>query len=160
MSQNESKRPEICQSEPKPAETTQNFKIGKSDIFLIVFVFQISTPNAQIWVFWAKKYRLTNLNEISLVPFFESTDFKFVICFWKLRTQIYKPWQFGSKSINFLILHKFRTNPISKKMISNLTLVFANCEPKSPNLGYFGQKALMNLYHMAYLQIILLWHTF
>ena len=48
---------------------------------------------------------------------------------------------FGSKKINFLILLvKFCINPISNVLISNLTLVFENFEPKSPNVGILGQK--------------------
>ena len=60
------------QKDPKPAkrpkkiakqpETTQNFKTGEIRIFLQASVFQTSSPNAQIWVFWAKKYQLSNLS--------------------------------------------------------------------------------------------------
>ena len=63
---NEPKQPETSQNEPKPAEatpniakrpeTTQNFKIREIWDFLPAFVFQVLSPNTQIWVFWAKKY--------------------------------------------------------------------------------------------------------
>ena len=43
---NEPKRAETSQNEPKPAKTTQNFEIGEICNFLLVFVSQISCPNA------------------------------------------------------------------------------------------------------------------
>ena len=48
--------------------------------------------NAQIWGFCAKKYQLSNLNEILFAPYFEGTDFKSDIGFPKF-------WNF----ITFLI---------------------------------------------------------
>ena len=45
----------------KQPKTTQNFKSGEIWNFLLAFVFQISSPNGQIWVFWIKKYQLSNL---------------------------------------------------------------------------------------------------
>ena len=51
-----------------------------------------------------------------------------------------KNWPFRDKNINFLILAKFRVYPILNVLISNLTLVFENFEPKSPNTGNFCQK--------------------
>ena len=62
------------------------------------------------------------------------------LLFFTLRTQMPKFWYFGSISINFLILTKFCMYPISNVLTSNLTLVFENFGPKSPNLGIFGQK--------------------
>ena len=47
---------------------------------------------------------------------------------------------FGPKSINSLVLTKFRMCSISKVLISNLTLVFENFEPKCPNLSILGQR--------------------
>ena len=47
---------------------------------------------------------------------------------------------FGPKSIIFLILTKFCMCPILKVLISNLTFVFKNLEPKSKHLGILGQK--------------------
>ena len=38
-------------------------------------------PNAQIWAFWAKKYKDSNLNEISHVPYSEGADLKFAFRF-------------------------------------------------------------------------------
>ena len=75
----------MSQKDPKPAETTQNYKTGKIYNFLLDIDFQIWNPNAQIWAFSAKKFWLSNLNEISHVPYFEYADFKFVICIWKFR---------------------------------------------------------------------------
>ena len=90
---NELKQPETSQNEPKPVktsrnhpkrsktsrndprkiakqpETTQNFEIGEIWNFLLVFVFRISCPNAQIQAFWAKKYQLSNLlTKFSVYP--------------------------------------------------------------------------------------------
>ena len=47
---------------------------------------------------------------------------------------------FGSKSINFIIFAKFCMCSISNVVISNLTLVFENFQPKSPNMGILGSK--------------------
>ena len=49
-------------------------------------------------------------------------------------------WHFGSKSINFLVFTKFYLYPISKKLISNLTLFFENFEPKCPFMGILFKK--------------------
>ena len=94
MRQNQPKRPPKIVKQP---EMTQSFKIGEICNFVLAFVFQILSPNAQILAFWAK-------------------------------------------SINFLILMKFRMYPISKVPISNLILAFENFEPIFPNLGILGQK--------------------
>ena len=58
------------QNEQEPAETTQK-----------------KLSNNQTWLFWAKKYWLSNLNKIAPVPYFDGADFKFVICFWKFWAQ-------------------------------------------------------------------------
>ena len=47
---------------------------------------------------------------------------------------------FGPKSINFVILSKFCLYPISKVLISNLTFLFENVEPKSPYSGIWTKK--------------------
>ena len=47
-------------------------KLGKSSFDF----FQISSPDSQIWKFWAKKYQLFNLGEILPVSYLESADFK------------------------------------------------------------------------------------
>ena len=49
---------------------------------------------------------------------------------------------FRLKSINFLILTKFRMCPILNVLISNLSFVFKNFEPKSLNFGILSQKIL------------------
>ena len=65
---------------------------------------KILSPNAQFWAFWVKKYWLSNLNEISLVPYFKDADFKSDIRFPRFWAHIPKLWPFWPKSINFLIL--------------------------------------------------------
>lgn len=49
-------KPGMSQKDPKPAETTQNYKTGKIYNFLLDIDFQIWNPNAQIWAFSAKKF--------------------------------------------------------------------------------------------------------
>ena len=46
----------------------------------------------------------------------------------------------GPKSIDLLILTKFRMYPILNVLISNLSLVFKHFVPKSPRFGILGQK--------------------
>ena len=110
----------------KQPETTSIFKIREIWNFLLVYVFQISSTNAQIWAFWAKKYQLSNLHEFLHLLYFEGTDFKFVICLWKFWAQRAIFWHFGPKSISFLILTKFCMHPFSNVLISNLALIFEN----------------------------------
>ena len=66
--QNEPKQDETSRNDPKlpkttskNCKTTQNVKTGEIWNFLIAFVFQVLSPNAQIWVFWIKKFQLFNL---------------------------------------------------------------------------------------------------
>ena len=152
----------------KQPETTQHFKIGNPN-FLLALVFQTSSPNSWIWVFWASKYqisnlltnfkidivfgklgaqiaakkhKLSNLGQILPVSYFESTDFKCDIGFWKFWAPIPKYGHFGSKNINFLILTKFCLYPISKVLISNLAFIFKDFEPNSLNLRTLDQKVL------------------
>ena len=97
--------------------------------FLLAFVFQALSPNAQIWVFLAKKCQISNLlTKFCLFFCFEGADFKSDIVFRKFRTQMPKFGHFESKSINFLILVKFRMYPISNVLISDITLVFEKCQ--------------------------------
>ena len=65
---------------------------------------KILSPNAQFWAFWVKKYWISNLNKISLVPCFKDADFKSDIRFPRFWAHIPKLWPFWPKSINFLIL--------------------------------------------------------
>ena len=87
------------------------------------------------------------------VSYSESADFKFAICFWKFRAQIPKFRHFGPESMNFLILAKLCISPISKVLISNLTLVFENFESKCPNLGIWA--FCFKKYHISNLNKIL-----
>ena len=102
---------------------------------------KILSPNVQIWAFWVKKYQLSNLfSKIFHALYFDCADFKSDIGIWKFWAQIPKYGHFGSKSINFLILAKFCLYPISKVLISNLTLVIEKFEPKCPNMDLLDQK--------------------
>ena len=92
----------------------------------MAFVFQASSPNAQIWVFLVNKYQLSYHNKILPVPYIKDTDFKADIGFWKFWAQMPKFGDFGPKSINLLILIKLCLYPILKVLMSNLTLVFQN----------------------------------
>ena len=49
---------------------------------------------------------------------------------------------FGPKSVNFLILAKFRMYPISKVLISNLILVFGKFEAQILKFKHFGPKCI------------------
>ena len=69
MSRNQQKQDEISRNQPKRHQknvkrpiATQNFKIWEIQNFLIALVFQTSSPNAHIWVFWAMKHQLSNLS--------------------------------------------------------------------------------------------------
>ena len=140
--QNESKRAETTRNDPlKICKTTRNIKIGEICNFLVALLFQTSSPNDQIWVFFGQEIStVQSFNEILHVPYFKWTDFKSEIGFQKVWVQIPKFWHFGSKIINFLILTKFCMYPIPKMLISNLTLVFENFEHKCPNLCILVQQ--------------------
>ena len=66
------------------------------------------------------------------------------LLFFKFWAQMPKFEHFWPKSINLLILTKFPMYPISKVLISNLSFVFKNVEPKSLNLGILGQRVLIS----------------
>ena len=153
MTQNQPKQAKASRNDPKPAkmisqklQTTQNLKkIGEIWDYLLAFIFQISSPNVQIWAFWTKKYLLSILKEISCVPCFECVNFKFVICFWKFQAQIpFNP--FGPKCMNFLILMKFYMYPILKVLISNLTLVSKFLSPNPQIWAFWAKK--YQLFHL------------
>ena len=123
---NESKRAETSQIDPlkieKRPETIQNIKIGEICNFLLAFVFQTSSPNAQFWVFGTNKYQLSTL----LMKFYMYPISNVQIWHWfsKILSPNSQIWHFGSKSINFPILMKFCLYRIPKMLISNLTYVF------------------------------------
>ena len=58
---NQPEPPETTSKNCETTRTTQNFKFGEIWNFLVAFVFQISGPNAQIWVFCVKKNQFSNL---------------------------------------------------------------------------------------------------
>ena len=58
---NQPEPPETTSKNCERTRTTQNFKFGEIWNFLVAFVFQISGPNAQIWVFCVKKNQFSNL---------------------------------------------------------------------------------------------------
>ena len=62
------------------------------------------------------------------------------LLFYKLKVQMPKFGYFGSISINYLIKTKFCPYPISKVLISSLTLIFENFESKPSNLGIWAKK--------------------
>ena len=76
--------------------------------------------------------------------FFEGADLKSDIGFEKFRAQMPKLRHFRSKCTIFLMLTKFCLYTISKVLISNLTLVFKNVEPKYPNLDILGEKVVIS----------------
>ena len=131
-------KPGTSRNDPKKCETTQNFKIGEIWNFLLAFVLQTLSPNAQIWIFSINKYQLSNRSTIFCLYFIS----KVLISNLALFFENFEPkfGHFGSKGITFLILAKFLMNAISIVPISNLTLVFENFEPKSPNMGVLGRK--------------------
>ena len=164
---NELKWAKTSQNDPKLAETTQNqlkrpkkicktnqnFKIRGIWNFLLAFVFQILSPNSQIWVFGVNRYQLPNIfNEILPVPYFEDANLKSDIGFWEFLAQISKSGYFVPKSINFLILAKIRMYSNLSVLISNLALAFW---AQSPNLSNFDEKILT-----FYLNEIFLVHYF
>ena len=84
------------------------------------------------------------------VPYFESADFKSIICFQNFRDLIPKCERFGSKSINFLILTK------NFFIYSNSTVVISNVvfKQKSTNMGIIISNESTDL------EEILLWCRF
>ena len=114
----------------KRPETTQNYKIGEISNFLLAFIFQTSSPNAQIWVFWAKKYQLFNLfNKICLYPILKmlisSLTLFFQICLaqisiWNKLVSHLKFEHFGPETVNLLILIKFCTRHLLSVVLSSL----------------------------------------
>ena len=128
---NESKRPETTkasQNDPKTMERNQNFKIRKIWNFLLVFVCQILSPDAQMWVFLPKKYRLFNVSKILPVSYFAGTNSKSDICLRIFLAQVFQFGHFRRKGIKLLILTKYCTYHILKVLISNLSFVFRTFE--------------------------------
>ena len=96
--------------------------------FLLALVFQTSSSKSQIWVFWIKNINFLIFKSLTNFAYtlFEDVNFKSDIVFQKFWAQMPKFGHFGSKSINILILTKFRMYPISNVLILNLILVFQN----------------------------------
>ena len=96
---NEPKRLKTSWTDPKNIakwpEVIQNFKIWEIWNFLLAFVSQISSSNPQIWVFWVKKYQLSN----PFMKFFLYSIFKVLILH---LTLVFN--NFGHKSPNMGIL--------------------------------------------------------
>ena len=68
----------------KQPEITRNLKIGEIRIFLLAFIFQTSSPNAEILGILGKEVPIFQpFNEILPVPYFENADFKSGIGFQK-----------------------------------------------------------------------------
>ena len=143
--QKEPKRPAISQNDLKKCETIRNDPILQNWelwIFLLVFVFQISTPNAQIWAFWDKKYWLFNLTKTSHVHQFECADFKFVICFWKFRAQISKLEHFGPKKYEISNLNEISHVSYFEGAYFKFDIRFWKCWAQMPKSGHLGPKSI------------------
>ena len=108
------------QNDPKSAKTNRNKpKRPKKNCKTIES--KTYCPNAQIWVFWAKKYQLSILSrKFRMFPVSNVliSSLTLVLKIFRANPWI---WTFFVKSINFLILTKFCLYPISKALISNLT---------------------------------------
>ena len=118
---NEPKRPETSQNELKPAETSQNNPSPA----------EMTPPFPKKNVKRSKTTQNFKIGEIC----------NFLLAFvFQISTQKPKFGHFGPKSINFLILTKFRMYSILDMLISNLSFVFENYVPKCINLGILGQK--------------------
>ena len=125
------------QNDPKSAKTNRNKpKRPKKNCKTIES--KTYCPNAQIWVFWAKKYQLSILSRKFACSLFRMCWFQVWHWFWKFLEQIPGYGHFLSKSINFLILTKFCLYPISKALISNLTF----WPSESPSSSISEQKVL------------------
>ena len=72
--------------------------------------------------------------------YFQDLDFKSEIAFWKFLAQIPKFRHFGPKSIDSLILSKFRMYPVSNVLISDLTLL-QTFWAQITKYGYFASKS-------------------
>ena len=72
--------------------------------------------------------------------------FKFGIGFQKFWSQMAKSGYFGPKSINVLILTKFRMCTTLNVLISNLTFVFKNFEHKFPNCSIKKSQILWSIF--------------
>ena len=178
-------KPETSQNDRKPAKTTQsNCKVTRNspkfwDWWGLEFSISFHFSNFEskrlilgilgqmgflmLRNFACTLFRRYWLNEISHVPYFESADFKTAICFWKFWAQIPKYDHFKAKSTNFLVFTKFCMCTFSKVVISNLSFVFENFEPKSKNLDVLYQKVLtFNLNEILHLisKVFLLYLAF
>ena len=140
---NQPKRPKASRNDPrkiaKRPETTENCEIGEIRNFPLVFVFRISSPNAQIQAFWAEKYQLSNLlRKFSGQPISKVLISNLAFVFQNFEPKCLILAILGQKNVNFLILTKFPLRRFSKVLISNPTFVFQNFESKCPILGILG----------------------
>ena len=161
--QNKPKSTETSRNHPKPAEMTQKkfrydpkppkiSKLGKSTICYQLLIFKLRVQMPKFGLSGPKSFNFLILAKFRMYSILNVLILKFIICLWKFWAQMPNVWlflkalspnafgHFGPKSISSLILTKFRMYHISKVLISNLTLVFKNFEPKSPNLGILSQK--------------------
>ena len=86
-------------------------------------------PTSFRYLNFEPKYRNLGILDQKVLTFYNLNKMSHVPYFWMSWFQI---WHFRPKSINFLILAKFRMYPISMVVNSNLTLIFERFEPKSP----------------------------
>ena len=139
-SRNEQKRPKEIMKQPK---TTQNFKIGKIWSFLLVFAFQISSPNAQIWPFCSKSINSLILTKFRMYPSSKSSELTLVFENFESESQNLDILDQKEKRSNFLILTKFCLYPISKVLISSLTFIFENFH------NFFNQDKLFRILDLS-----------
>ena len=71
---------------------------------------------------------------------FRKSGIFYWLLFFKFQAQIPKFGHFGPKKYLLSNLHEIFMYPISNVLISNLTLLFEDVEPKSPNMGILRQK--------------------
>ena len=121
---------------------------------------KVLSLNSQILAFWAGNHQLSNLNEILPVPYSKGAYLKSDTGFWKFWAQMPKFGYFGPKSINFLILAKFRMYAISNVLISNLDIGFQNFLAQIPIYGHVGWKrinfVILTKFHMYPISKILI----
>ena len=132
-------------NKPKRPKTSQNdvkwpkiLKLGKSQILYWFSFIKLQGQMPKFKPFGPKSITFLIFKDNPACTLFR----RCWSCFPKFWAQRPKFGHFGLKLINVLILTKFPLYPISQVLISNLTFVFQNFEPKCPNVGLLVQKVL------------------
>ena len=121
----ELKRPKTSQNDPK----FYLYSISKKLISNLTLFFENFEPKRPFMGILFKKYKLSNLNEILPVIYFEGADFKSNIGFQKPWAQMPKIEHLSQGTnlnslLNSPILAKFSLYATSNVLISNLTFAF------------------------------------